>query len=62
MNDVYPLIKDGKINYASAYGVLSGLFIGLEQGVCSKEQAIAEYNRIWHIVNHQESRNEIELN
>jgi hypothetical protein len=62
MNSLYPIIKDGKINYPVAYGVLSGLFIALEMGTYSKDEAIAEYNKIWHMVNNQEERNAIERN
>jgi len=62
MNDIYPLIEKGKINYARAYGVLSGLFIALEQGSYSKKQAIEEYNKIWHIINNQENREDISRN
>ena len=62
MNDIYPLIEKGKINYARAYGVLSGLFIALEMGTYTKEQAIEQYNEIWHLINNQEERESISRN
>jgi hypothetical protein len=62
MKDVYPLIENGKINYARAYGVLSGLFIALEVGTYTKEQAIEQYNEIWHLINNQEDRENISRN
>jgi hypothetical protein len=62
MQNVYPLIENGQINYARAYGVLSGLFIALEMGTYTKEEAIEHYNEIWHIINNQEERESISLN
>lgn len=62
MQNVYPLIENGQINYARAYGVLSGLFIALEMGTYTKEEAIEHYNEIWHIINDQEEHESISRN
>lgn len=62
MKEIYPLIHDnGQINYAKAYGTLSGLFIAIDQGTYSLKEALEIYNGLWHIINEQEELNRADI-
>ena len=57
MNEIYPLIVDNRINYAKAYGTLSGLFISIKQGYITNEEALDIYDKLYYIVSEQEKLN-----
>ena len=57
MNEIYPLIVDGRINYAKAYGTLSCLFISIKQGYITNEEALDIYDKLYYIVSEQEKLN-----